>query len=572
MSQTLSSTTWPICIRCGGAYRPAPWGRSYLCPGCGSPLHGRSRKSPRALQGVLLGALPVVILVGLIAWRAVSPPRVSRTVSTLQGMAPTDQVRFPRGFRDRLVRKAALLGRDAELDPDSTLVHARLAETYFFLSVWDYPKDPASSKRWQQRAAAVTRKLARFAPELAAQLDVDIRRPETMAWTSLVPGTVATRNWGGRLRRGLSGPLGLGLSATPLGGGIGSPAPGPNSTRMYAPGVPWEPAMSPEEPTVTSSAPDPGPGSAQLGSPSQAPTVAPTDPATPAAPPPVPGVGLPLDLLPGGRPIPGLQHSPQGARPPAGAAPAAPSSDAQAPPTAMAFSTPGSTRPAQPSVGAPMSGAPPVDPLPGSRETVRNPFAPGATSPTAPFGPALSAPMGGGMVGMGGPDQGVLDSLNSQARQMDAAIRVMRRRLRHDPGSIWLTNALGRVLEDRADIEDRKLGEALRRPGPGGTAFLREALRVYEDGARASKTQLHRATFLYAASQICGKLQDSTRQYGLLKASATAAPYAVPVWSDLLRVSLSMGRWDEARRARLEMAGWIFPGLQAKVSTKSSGG
>ena len=108
----------------------------------------------------------------------------------------------------------------------------------------------------------------------------------------------------------------------------------------------------------------------------------------------------------------------------------------------MAFSTPGSTNPAQPAVGPPMGGAP-VDPLPGTRETVRNPFALGAASPTAPFSPALSAPMSVGMGGGGGLDQGVLDSLNSQARQMDAAIRVMRRRLRHDPGSIWLTNALG---------------------------------------------------------------------------------------------------------------------------------
>jgi tetratricopeptide (TPR) repeat protein len=151
-------------------------------------------------------------------------------------------------------------------------------------------------------------------------------------------------------------------------------------------------------------------------------------------------------------------------------------------------------------------------------------------------------------------------------RDSDDLLKDLTRLSRARPADMWVSQALGRAHEDRADLEDRQW--APQRDGPPEEArfHLQAAAGIYEQAGRLARLRMHKGTFYFLASQVYGRMRDTEAQFGALRRAVQAAPYAGPAWNELTRVSLAVGRWEQSREARRSLAEWAFPGLQPKGS------
>lgn len=228
------------------------------------------------------------------------------------------------------------------------------------------------------------------------------------------------------------------------------------------------------------------------------------------------------------------------------------------PPTGIPGGVPGAPGMRSPFAADPSaatSGPPPTPGMPPSQ----TPFAPllnnaPAFSPLPPDG----TPGSRSTDPAGGVEPTPRQQLQRGPREPGPALAAMRREMDANPGEVRYADQLGLRLTQEAY-------RARRTPVTGDAesrAYFRQALEVYLTATRRSKLRIHKAAFLFAASEMYGVLGDPRAERKALERAVKYTPFALPIWSRLQGAYLRNGMLSESRAARQELTEWTFPRLR----------
>lgn len=178
------------CPQCGALQRRPRWGRVYACGGCGMPFSGVRRRF--SLPGWV--AAGVAVLLGATLVIGAARARFSGRVDVVAAEAIARPVRLPPNPRGKVLRKVEYILADLVHDPDNVPLLTRLAEYYLYLAVLN-AESPGQHRHYLQLCEKTTARLRRLAPEIAAQLDIDLGSPDSLRFTNDSGLTLATATW-----------------------------------------------------------------------------------------------------------------------------------------------------------------------------------------------------------------------------------------------------------------------------------------------------------------------------------------------------------------------------------------
>lgn len=197
------------CPQCGALQRRPRWRRDYACGVCGVPFNGVRRRF--RLPGWVAAVVAVILGATLVVGAARA--RFNGRVGVVAADPIVRPVRLPPNPRGKVLRKVDYVQADLRHAPDNVPLLTRLAEYYLYLAVLD-ADSPGQHRRYLQLCEKTTARLRRLAPEIAAQLDIDLGNPGSLRFTHDSGLTLATATWnssGERSNRDGSSPIAEGM-------------------------------------------------------------------------------------------------------------------------------------------------------------------------------------------------------------------------------------------------------------------------------------------------------------------------------------------------------------------------
>lgn len=178
------TSTAHLCPHCRATYRPATWGRAYLCPACSRPLSVSTRRPQPGNLGRWAAIVCAVAGIGVGGAAVLERVRVRNAAPPLAAFEEEARrtTALPERFEESLRQRLSLLQADLAHDPQYPLLLGRVVECCLSLSLLKRDSDPDQAQRWLEQARMYQRALRGSGVPAWAELEQRINNADRLRW------------------------------------------------------------------------------------------------------------------------------------------------------------------------------------------------------------------------------------------------------------------------------------------------------------------------------------------------------------------------------------------------------